>query len=135
MSKRMCALTKYEMIQLREEGKTLDEIAQLAGITRQRVGQYMDKFNVRKGSVNIEKIRYKGIYEFMKENPGVSYAQLARAIYGGATTNAKCNDLIRKFAGERSDCIHFTVAQLKRLIKYTHKSFEELFTLRDSWEA
>ena len=137
MPETKCKLTKMEIIRLREEGLTYDQIAEAAGVSRQRVQQVVNVYRPRKKSVDIEKIRFKGFYEFMRDNPTVSYAMLAKAMYNKPITNALSNTLLMTLTdGSTSgDKIRLTVGQVRRLTAFTGKTFEELFTLRDRWEV
>ena len=120
---------KKEMLALRERGLTYQEIADIYHITRQRVHQIIGKENVRKSNVDIERIVYKGVYEFMRDDPDISYTSLLRAF---ATNISKDdNRKFARFLQDKSDSGKLTIGQIKRLIKFTGKSFEELFERRN----
>lgn len=137
MSARKCKLTKYEIIRLSEKkNMSQKEIAEIAGVSHQRICEILKTNNARKNSVNIEKIRFRGFYEFMRDNPRETYTTLAKAMYGRSVTNDKCSTLRLALTNVTSgDKIRLTVGQIKRLEKYTRKPFAELFELRDHWEV
>ena len=66
-------MTKQQIIDLRNEGKTYAEIGEIFGVSRQRVHQVVGTERVRKCNCDIERIKYKGLYEFMQENPTVTF--------------------------------------------------------------
>lgn len=124
-------MTKEKIIEYRNQGKTFKEIGEIFGVSKQRVYQVCGK--ARKYNAEIEKIRFKGIYEFFKENPKISYGTLARVFYGGSVTKCKANAFYQTITS-CTDKIHFTISGIKRLSKYTNKTFEELFELRSDTE-
>ena len=129
----MSAVTKTEILRLREEGKTYREIGEIYGLTRQRIHAIAtaNDCRVRKKNTDIEKIVYKGIYEFMKENPNVSFTKLASvANNGSALNNQRACVFIRKLSGT-TDKVTFTISNIKCLMKFTGKSFDELFERKD----
>lgn len=74
---------REEIVKLRENGLSYDEIGQKYGVSRQRIYQIVKVAGadrIRKNNTNIERIVYKGVYEFMKDNSNISYASLSRAI-------------------------------------------------------
>lgn len=124
-------MTKEEIIKLRNQGKTFKEIGKIFGVSKQRVYQVCGK--ARKFNSEIEKIRFKGIYEFLKENPKISFGTLARVWYGGSPTRNQVCQFGKKLKAH-SDNIQCTVGSIKRLTKYTNKTFEELFEIRSDTE-
>lgn len=84
---------------------------------------------VRKCNCDIERIKYKGLYEFMQENPTVTFFVLAREMQGGGNRNYY--EKFRNFATGKTETSHFSINQIKRLIEFTGKSFEELFEERE----
>lgn len=121
---------KEEVIELRNQGKTFREIGEILGVSKQRVYQVCGR--LRKGNANIEKIHFKGIYEFMKENPKISYATLGRVFYGENITEKELHEFHKKLPNHND--ITCTIGGIKRLIEYTGKTFEELFELRSNIE-
>lgn len=117
-----------QMLLWREQGLTYQEIADRCGISKQRVHQIIGV--VRKNNVGIESIVYKGIYDYMKENSKITYSTLYSKISGGnSSENAIKN--FRVFLHNSADEGKLNIKQIKRLIKLTGKSFEELFERRN----
>lgn len=117
-----------QMLLWREQGLTYQEIADRCGISKQRVHQIIGV--VRKNNVDIESIVYKGIYDYMKENSKITYSTLYSKISGGnSSENAIKN--FRVFLHNSADEGKLNIKQIKRLIKLTGKSFEELFERRN----
>ncbi len=123
-------MTREEIVELRNQGKTFKEIGEIFGVSKQRIYQVIGK--VRRYNTEIEKIHFKGIYEFLKENPKISYGTLARVFYGGYVTKNQVNTFMGKLRG--SDQVQCTIGSIKRLTKYTNKTFEELFEIRSDTE-
>lgn len=119
---------KEEMIKLRERGLSYQKIADIYHISKQRVHQIIGKERVRKNNTDIERIVYKGIYDFMKENPTISYSALLRKIRGCETANQVKN--FSSFLKNSNDKSRLSILEIKRLIEFTGKSFEELFERR-----
>ena len=124
-------MTKEQIIELRNQGKTFKETGEIFGVSKQRVYQVCGK--ARRYNAEIEKIRFNGIYEFLKENPKISYGTLARVFYGGSVTKDKVGGFNNTLTA-CSDNIHCTIGGIKRLIQYTNKTFEELFEIRSDTE-
>lgn len=117
-----------QMLLWREQGLTYQEIADRCGISKQRVHQIIGR--VRKNNVDIESIVYKGVYDYMKENSQITYSTLYSKISGGnCSKNAIKN--FRVFLHNSADEGKLNIKQIKRLIKLTGKSFEELFERRN----
>lgn len=119
---------KKEMLALRERGLSYQEIADIYHISKQRVYQIIGKENVRRFNADIDKIVYKGIYEFMRDNPSISFSNLHRTISSHSTANAVKS--FRRFLTNTTDKGVLTIRQIKRLMEFTGKSFEELFERR-----
>ena len=122
-------MTKQQIIDLRNEGKTYAEIGEIFGVSRQRVHQAIGKDRIRKSNLLTEKIKYRGIYDFLESNPQMSVATFIRKSFGGSVCRNDYTRAINFFTGEVNDT-HFTINQIKRLIEFTGKSFEELFEER-----
>ena len=124
-------MTKEQIIEYRNQGKTFKEIGEIFGVSKQRVYQVCG--SARRFNSEIEKIRFKGIYEFLKENQKISYATLARVFYG-STQKRNLVSRFNKILTAKSDNIHCTIGSIKRLTQYTNKTFEELFEIRSDTE-
>lgn len=117
-------------IVLREQGKTYQEIGDMFGVSKQSVEEIIKnaekRFNngvkIRKNSVNIEKIVYKGIYDLFYKDRTMTVSKLARIVgYDKGTiknliegTNAR-----------------ITIKGVKKLTDFSGMTFEELFELRE----
>ena len=120
---------KEEMIQLRERDLSYQQIADIYHLSRQRVYQIIGKENVRRNNVQIENIVYKGIYDFMCENPKISFSAIVRKIMGNS--DKKKTRFFIRFLHNTTDEGKLTIGQIKRLSELTGKTFEELFERRD----
>lgn len=118
---------------LREQGKSLQEIADICNVSKQAVDQGLSKFEeafgnrVRKGNVEIEKIVYKGLYDFFVDNPNMTFSKLTRLMYGYSDANMK-NKTIRLLHGKN---VKISIKAINKLIEITEKSYEVLFELRE----
>lgn len=115
-----------QMIEMRKQGKSYIEIGEKFGISRQRVHQLLGG-RVRKDSVNIEKIKYVGIYELFQNDPSMTYARLTRIMCN--TSDETIKERIRRVV-QRSEQCTLTINEINNLIAYTGKTFEELFEVR-----
>lgn len=117
---------------LREQGKSLQEIADIFNVSKQAVAQELSKFEeafgpARKSNVDIEKIVYKGIYDLFVDNGKMTYSRLTRLMYGYYDTNTT-NKTIKLLRGEN---VKISIKTINRLIEITGKSYETLFELRE----
>lgn len=122
-----------KLIDMRENGATYQEIADAVGISKQRVHQIMLKNfpemkGMRRNHFDIERIIYKGIYDYFKSHPYESLASFIRKIYGHYGNEAK---KIKGFITGASNKTFYTVSQIQRMCEITGSSFEELFALRE----
>ena len=111
---------------------TYREIADVFGVSRQRIQQVLKKGIVykRKYAADIEKIPYEGIYKFMVENPRVTFSALAVILFG-YSGNARVNMARRFVCGDNSK---IGKRSYDRLIAATGMTYEQLFKLRDGFE-
>lgn len=117
-------------IVLREQGKTYQEIGDMFGVSKQSVEEIIKnaekRFNngvkIRKNSVNIEKIVYKGIYDLFYKDRTMTVSKLARIVgYDKGTVK----NLIE---GTNA---RITIKGVKKLTDFSGMTFEELFELRE----
>lgn len=124
-------------IVLREQGKTYQEIADMHGVSKQCVEQSIKSFEircnsrVRKDNYDIEKIMYRGVYDFFKNDNTMTASKLTRMIYG-YSSNDISSRITRLFKGESA---RTTIEEITKLIEITGKPFEELFELREKSSA
>lgn len=121
---------------LREQGKTLQEIANIYNVSKQAVAEQLNKFEetfgckVRKSNVDIEKIIYKGFYDLFVDNPKMTFSRLTRLMYRHPDINT-VNNTARLLRGEN---VKVSINAINMLIKNTGKSYETLFELREREE-
>lgn len=123
-------------IVLREQGKTYQEIGDIYGVSKQCVEQSIKSFEircnsrVRKNNYDIEKIMYRGVYDFFKNDNTMTASKLTRMIYGYSSSDISSR-IMKLFKGESA---RTTIEEITKLIEVTGKSFEELFELRKECE-
>lgn len=126
-------MTTKEMVMLHAEGMTFQKIADIAGISRQRVHQRVSTYVEgaiprRNRSFDISKIKYKGIYEYFVNDPYESLTsftvKLGYSVSGGSPLHHVRNMLY----GANS---HFPINTIKRICDVVGKPFEEVFAERD----
>lgn len=121
--------TMYEMLQ---SGSTYQEIADLYGISKQAVHQRVYRHKrkldgIRGRHFDIDKIVYKGIYDWFQEHFDESLSSLILKVYGH-----KNNAAVTKFRGflVGNHDTHFKTEHIKRLCELTGKTYEDLFERR-----
>lgn len=123
---------KDEILEMRKNGATFQEIADSFGVSKQRVNEVFHKQThgrwkrMRGHGFDIETIVYKGLYEHFKNNVFESVTSFSKKVYGHSNTIP----LLRKFIKGELDS-HFSITQIKKMCEITGKSFEELFEKRD----
>ena len=129
-------MTAKEMFQLREEGKTYQEIADEIGKTRQWVHQAITNYTKRvltsyrgKGFY-LENIKYQGIFEHFLENEGETISSFTSKVYD--TKYPSRTSTIRGFITGKQDS-YFTIEQIKRICDVVGKPFEEVFKEREDY--
>lgn len=131
-------MTAKEMLQMRVEGATYQQIADVCGVSRQSVHQsvknYADKvLKGRRGKgFCYEDIKYQGIYEHFAENEKESIHSFTVAIFGG-DYGSKCATMRNFLTGKNNS--YFTVSQIKRMCEICGKPFEEVFKERKGGES
>ena len=112
-----------EVIRMRNEGATYEEIGEHFGVSRQRIHAALGPF--KKNAQLSTKIKYKGLKRWFNETD-TSFSQFARLVGTRSTTAS-----IRKMqnwlseGGERESS--FTIGQIKKMLEVTGMTFEELF--------
>lgn len=125
-------MTNQEMYVLHEQGTTYQAIADICGISRQAVHQKVHRHKRRVDGIrghhfDIEKIVYKGVYDWFREHFDESIYSLCTKVYGCNCGNR--HTTIRDFLkGEHNT--YFTIEQIKRLCEIVGKPFEEVFERR-----
>ena len=127
-------MTNEEMLEMRMNGATYQEIADICGISKQRVHQKIGEYSprvkaIRRGSVYLEEIKYKGIYEFFKENLDVAFCGFVKGILGDISHCA--TEKMRRFLRGENE-VKFSIPQIKKMCEVCGKPFEEVFKERKS---
>ena len=124
-------MTSKELYEWRQQGATYQEIADAEGISKQavylKVKSYEKKLEGNRGRrFDINKIVYKGFYEYFVENPDVRISTLTDEIFGvGGNNVAKTRQFLY---GEHETLLK--IRTIKTMMEITGKSFEELFERR-----
>jgi hypothetical protein len=117
--------------QMRRDGATLQEIADVFGVKYQRIQYLLKKGGVRNGKRDaaIEKIPYEGLYQFMVANPNLSLSMLSVIMVGDGSHTASAK--IRRFAhGENCS---LSKRAYDKLLELTGMTYEQLFKLREGF--
>jgi predicted transcriptional regulator len=110
--------------EMRENGATYEEIAKAFGVTRQAVAAAIGK--IRKFPKMYDEIPYKGLYDFFKEN---SRIEINSFCWKALKINDKsCYERYRRLL--HGEDVKLSISEIKKIIAYTGKSFEELFAER-----
>lgn len=120
-------ISTKEVFEMRKAGMTYKAIADRYGVSRQYIQQVAPASVARKSHAEIETIPYKGIYQFLKENPRLSLVGFYRAITGGAYRNS--TERVRNVIHGREDC-RLSITEIRRLLEITGMTFDELFEKR-----
>ncbi len=114
-----------EMIKMRLDGCTYQEIAERYGVTRQCVQQKLSVIagNAKSRTKEIdEKIVFPNLAKWISENQVVKY-KLSHMI-GGSNNNTNTQIINKKLYGERE----FSMSEIKKLLEITGQTFEYLFS-------
>lgn len=116
-----------EMIKMRLDGCTYQEIAERYGVTRQCVQQSISSFMGKERSVrksSLDKCIYPNIRKWMIDND-IAMVKLLK-ICGLSETNT--NVIKMKLCGERE----FRISEIKGILKESSKTFEYMFSTEKS---
>lgn len=117
--------------EMRRDGMTYAEIGEYFGVSRQRIEQCLKgRVKTRKCSTDMERIPYEGLYNWLMDNPKVTYPTFARLVFGTCNTNTtnKIQNLLHGrnvLIGKRS---------YDRMMAVTGMTYEQLFKLREGFE-
>lgn len=109
-------------MKMREEGKTLEEIGEYFGVSKQRAHAIIGGY--KKANPLYKKIKYKGLRKWFKEND-VTFSKFARMV--GANFSPSYVRQIQNWLSEGGEGRKFTVDQIKTMLELTGMTFEELF--------
>ena len=116
-------MTTKEMLQMRMEGATYQEIADKCGISRQRVHQKIGKRQIsRFKEISQERCVYVGLRNWMNTNK-ICIAELTRRIYGQNDPDSNCRTRGRL----ASNCDLIPKRFIDKILKITGLTYEEAF--------
>lgn len=118
-----------EMIKMRLEGCTYQEIAYKYGVTRQCVQQYIANFTGKERTVrksSLDRCIYPNIRKWMLDN-NISMTNVAKIC--GLSTKRTCI-IGMKLRGERD----FKISEIKSILKESGKTFEYMFCTKNKEE-
>lgn len=122
-------MTPKEMLEMRMNGASFQEIADICGETRQGVREAIKSYaaeltSVKRGGFSdIGKIKYKGLREYFAKNENESFNTFSRKLY--KYPGAYLQKIRREFIGEAET--HFTIRDIKAICAVVGKPFEEVF--------
>ncbi len=132
----MIKLTNKELYEWRQRGATYQEMADAEGISRQAVHQKVKaherKLMGKRGRINgfnINKIVYKGIYEYFRDNVDETVYGFTQKVFGHSQQKIQC---VKRFLLGESESL-FKVHHVPNMMEATGKSFDELFELREMY--
>lgn len=123
------SLRTQKMIEMRNEGHTYQEIADVFGISKQAVHSYIKKAKERhlRHDKECEKIVFQGIYDFFKAEPKMNYTKFTILIYGHKGKNVA--DIRNFITGVYESRLPLII--LQRICEICGTSFEDTFKRRE----
>lgn len=117
------------MIEMRNEGHTYQEIADVFGISKQAVHSYIKKAKERhlRHDKECEKIVFQGIYDFFKAEPKMNYTKFTILIYGHK--GKKVANIRNFITGVHESKFPLIIHQ--RICEICGTSFEDTFKRRE----
>jgi predicted transcriptional regulator len=118
-------MTTQEMLMMRMNGATYQEIADECGVSRQNVNERIHRYTkrltsgVRGYGFSLYDIRFKAIREHFEKNPKETVSSFSRAT--GVLPQTMRNFLTGTYES------FFTVHQIRRMCEIVGKPFEEIF--------
>lgn len=137
-SKFMSELREKEIVRLRQQGKTYEEIGKAFGISKQRASAIgsavLGNTSKRSKSVDIDDIVFEGIYQLFLHDNTMTYARLGRIANNTKSFNSRqtsrfCNIL----KGKTDPALPIHV--INNILKYIGKPYEEVFAPRKRSDA
>lgn len=121
-----------EILELRKNGATYQEIADATGCTRQWINKVILRLapelkGTRGNGFDIETIVYKGIYEHFKSDLHESITSFTKKVLGH-TSEGSITKMREFIIGEHNS--RFSIPQIKKMCDITGTTFEELFERR-----
>lgn len=111
-----------EMVKMRSDGCTLQQIADKYGCSRQFVQQSILNFKSRKGKINEISLReciYPNLKKWMVEN-GITLTELSEII---GLNSASTNSITSRLIGTND----FKISEVKTILEESGKTFEYMF--------
>ena len=125
-------IDKELAIEMRLRNMSHQEIADHFGVSHQAVQQLLRNCTrARKDGDYIERIAYKGLYDFLIEHPRVTIPRLAGIIYRDHVSRNQIEIVRRLLEGKN---VHIMKDGLDRLLAYTGMTYERLFELREGFK-
>lgn len=114
------------------DGKTMKEIGEYFGVSRQRISILLKGRGKRtKDLLFVEKIPYKGLYEYFKANTRMSVPAFVERIRAGG--HHSDSEKMRRFLlGENSS---YSKRVYDNMLAVTGMTYEQLFELREGFES
>lgn len=127
----MGRIDKELAIEMRRQGMTYKQIGDHFGVSWQAVHfKLVHCERARKSGNYIEKIPYKGLYDFLIKHDRVSISQLAMVVF--KSQNKAATERMRSLC---NGCgAHVSKKGIDRLLAYTGMTYEQLFELRRGFE-
>jgi transcriptional regulator with XRE-family HTH domain len=120
-----------EMMELRAQGLTYEEIGKRFGLSRQRIHGLIGSMRTRKSNTDIEKIAYEGIYQMFVEDPKMTFAKLARMMSRSKAPGHARTEHIRRMVTKREDG-RFSIDDINNLLRAVGRPYEEVFRVREN---
>lgn len=126
-------MTIAEMVEMRRNGATYREIGAASGMTGQNAYNIINRrakkdiSGIRGRAFNIEKIKYKGIYEHFKNDEYECISSFAGKVFNrvDARYYGKTRNLI---TGEQD--VRLSIHTIMKICEVVGKPFEEVFEVR-----
>ena len=115
-------MTSREMLGEVMNGRTYREIGEMCGISRQAANKRVSC--LLSGLIN--RIVFKGVYDYFIETEGMDFAKFAERV--NADGNIVSADTLRKILTGKKKMVHIDV--ISRVCKVTGRPVEDAFTLR-----
>lgn len=125
-------MTNETMYEMHKNGFSYQKIADVYSISRQAVHQRITSYKrkvlgIRGQSFDINKIVYKGIYDWFCTHYNENVYSLAKKLYKD-NPSSRTQNFKRFLVGENNS--HFSIPQMKLLCEIIGKPFEEVFERR-----
>lgn len=129
MNKKRSKINMEALERMAAEGMTWQEMAEVFGVSRQRVQKAAAARGIRKrreGKV-YEQIPYKGLYALFQTDRRMSVSRFAGLVFGrsGNANNEKTRNLLK---GRE---VNLKIKQIRRICRLCGMSFEETFAQRE----